>query len=140
MNPSGALAAEDRVTRFIHHPRDLGPNQSPKPAVFEPGPDGAVSVAQITDLDETAIWRLARHTLNIAAGRKRVVGRADLQVAAIASQGLACIRNDIGFQHHSEIVGWPNDSDLDSRKRKRREIARRLCEAASGVAARPQIE
>lgn len=125
--PQLELNAGQRITRFLHHKKQL---RSPlHHSVFMPR-GGEVSIAHIAALAEPAVWTLGAQTLNPAAGRQQLRGRADLDVADVHAAGLRAIRDDIGYQRHGAIVGWPSTDDADAQQK---ELAKDLASAATLV-------
>lgn len=112
--PKTVLGADQRVTRFLHHHKQIRVRQHYRD--FLPR-HGETSVAHITGLEEPGIWRLGQNTLNPDAGRSQLLGRADIEVAAVHAIGLRAVRDDVGFVRHAAIVGWPEIVDAEYRQK-----------------------
>lgn len=124
---SHVLRDSDRVTRFLHHRSQLRDNgRRAHFAAFMPT-QGGTSVADITGLDEDAVWKIGPCTLAPASGRTQIMGRADLMVRAAIGLGLRAVRDDAGFCRHAELRGWPEGDESKSRQQ---EIAKELANAA----------
>ncbi|TAN22261.1 MAG: hypothetical protein EPN33_08305 [Acidobacteria bacterium] len=91
---------------------------------------GEVSVAHIFGLAEEEVWAVGQHTLSVSTGRTQVRGRADLPVAAVRGVSLRAARDDVGFERHSAITGWPGGDDADVRHK---ELAKELAMVAKLV-------
>lgn len=59
-----------------------------------------------------------------------LLARADIQVVAVKKQKLKAIRDDVGFERHANILGWPQIQDEAARKRAWKGIAAALADSA----------
>jgi len=130
--PERILGPEERIARFLHHRSHFSrPTGVVKHTAFQPpSTETGISVAHVTALADPQIWEIARATLNEASGRGQVVGRADLAVATVQQQGLAAVRDDLGFPRHTTLGGWPVRADRNEQREIRKQIALRLGDAA----------
>ena len=65
---------------------------------------------------DRAIWELSKLTLGNGPGRDKVYARADLDVADVLLHQLQALRDDDPFERHTNVVGWPQMSDLAEQK------------------------
>jgi hypothetical protein len=93
-----------------------------------PGRDQTLSCLHTTGLRNAEIWEIAKKTLGTQAGRDKIYGRAELQVAAILASKLKAVRDDFEIERHVTVSGWPAPG-LD--KADQKEIALRLSKAAT---------
>ena len=89
-----------------------------------------MSAAHITGLQDAQIWALGRKTLADAPGRSELYARADLGVAALVAEALQAMRDDIGFERHVTVRGWPNVAAEDGKERLK-EITLALSQASA---------
>jgi hypothetical protein len=121
------LPPGELVARFIYSKNHMtARNSRPKPGAFDPSPHSVLSVVHSTGLSDAEVWGIGRLTLSDSPGRERIHGRADIPTSSFIEKGLRTVRDDIGFQRHVSVTGWPQMADADERKQRRKEICLQL--------------
>lgn len=103
----------------------------PKPGLFCPNPHVELSVHRIEDLGEREAKDLADRVAQLR-GKDSSLGDSQIRARFVCQEGLGA-QPDEPPLHHANIVGWPDDSDPDERKRLQLQIAKRLVESAGLV-------
>jgi len=95
-------------------------NARVKPAGFNPGRRGELSVADVEGLSDPDRWEIGA-TVAELQGRP-VKARADFSDSVLTDLPLSFLRDDDPFDRHGNITGWPTGKDDEARLR-RKELA-----------------
>jgi hypothetical protein len=124
------LGGAEVACRFIHDPKKVSrKDRRALPRAFAPDRRGELSAAHTTGLKDAEVWALGRKTLSDLAGRRELHARADLAVAALISEALRAVRDDVGFERHVTVRGWPAPA-ADEGKERLKEITLALSQAS----------
>jgi hypothetical protein len=109
------VSPDERVTRYIvsssHIRRSEG---TVRPDAFMPHPRIELSVNRLRDASEEETWACG---FDVARQRvKPLIGRADVDVANVATQTLTVVAKPLpNNANHADVVGWPSEKSEQKR-------------------------
>jgi hypothetical protein len=122
------LADDQQVSRFLFSKNHFSlEKQRAKTPAFDPSPYQQLSVGHSSDRDEIAIWQMGDVVRQLVK-KERLFARADLAVSHITDRALHADRDDVDFDGHTNVTGWPEIADDDERKRVWKGIAAHLAD------------
>jgi hypothetical protein len=125
------LAAGERLSRFLFGDRHYSSTKRlVKPGAFDPSPYRELSVGHTTGLTTAEVWSLGE-VVRIHTRLPKLYARADIDAAHVVERKLKAIRDDEGYERHTNILGWPDIEDPDTRKRVWKNLATGLADSAA---------
>jgi hypothetical protein len=122
-----AVGADELLARYVLQSSHIRSNQTVKQDAFIPPPNLRLSVTRHLMATDDEIWALGEAVATLRT--KTLYGRADVTVAACASQNLTVNADALpGNPNHANISAWPNE------KAAQKIIALEIAAAAAFVA------
>ena len=107
------VSPQERLSRFLIDKRHIRTsNNSVRFNAFLPPKSGKLSVYRTSEQSESVIWNIGQ--VFVATPRQKpLIGRADLAVETVTSEGLSVVPEPTPHPLHADIVGWMQDSSHD---------------------------
>lgn len=103
------VTPDERLSRFLLAGQIRSSNNTVRYNAFLPPNSGKLSVYRTSKQSDVSIWEIGQ--VFVATPRqKQLVGRADVAVETVTSEGLSVEPETTPHPLHADIVGWSHDS------------------------------